>query len=491
MIIYSILSIFYVLLYLFSRKQKVESDMMPKSPYKYFASMALLLYEISNRLKAYLYHQKKGNSIRHREAAVFHQIKSLTPGKNQETEKKKYYLEKISMSLFVIFVGLIVSILLSISSQNKTLIRDGAIERKGYNEGSVKVDVEIFCEDGKAEDLTVEVSDMDYTKDQIQWFYEECKPYLEESVLGDNKSLDHISEDLSFQKKIDGFPFRISWKSKDHSVIKNSGEINGNALNEEGSFVMLEATLTYQDFTFLYEFGCIVYPKSLSEKEQFALDLENALSDANQATITEDTYYLPNQVAGKEIRWQEKTKDQGKTVIWLMIGFGILIYFLKDKDLFTKTVQKKEEMLSDYPEIITKMTLLVGAGMTVRNAWKRIVLEYAAKRGTHYRYAYEEMLLTYKEMEAGISETIAYDRFGRRCEIREYVKFSALLVQNLKKGTKGLTEMLESEAENALQERRNQARIRGEKAETKLLVPMMLMLFIVLFMIMVPALSAF
>ena len=71
------------------------------------------------------------------------------------------------------------------------------------------------------------------------------------------------------------------------------------------------------------------------------------------------------------------------------------------------------------------------------------------------------------------------------------MKFTNLLVQNLKKGSNGILAALRQEAKNAFEERRNMARKLGEEAGTKLLLPMMLMLGIVMVLIIIPAYFSF
>ena len=68
-----------------------------------------------------------------------------------------------------------------------------------------------------------------------------------------------------------------------------------------------------------------------------------------------------------------------------------------------------------------------------------------------------------------------------------YRTLSALLVQHLQKGSQGIELMLEEEAEKAQEMRKQQARILGEQASTKLLFPMVLMLLIVFVILLVPA----
>ena len=70
-------------------------------------------------------------------------------------------------------------------------------------------------------------------------------------------------------------------------------------------------------------------------------------------------------------------------------------------------------------------------------------------------------------------------------------KLASLLTQNLRKGSSELSELLSKEAELAMEQRKNLAKRLGEEAGTKLLLPMMLMLSIIMVLIIVPALVKF
>ena len=101
--------------------------------------------------------------------------------------------------------------------------------------------------------------------------------------------------------------------------------------------------------------------------------------------------------------------------------------------------------------------------------------------------AYEEIANTYYEMAGGVSEQEAYENLGARSRLAEYKNLSVLLVQNLKKGRRELIPLLEQEVRTAMEEKRRMARVEGEKAATRLLLPMGMMLLVVLALMMVPA----
>ena len=136
----------------------------------------------------------------------------------------------------------------------------------------------------------------------------------------------------------------------------------------------------------------------------------------------------------------------------------------------------------------------LGAGMTLSGAWERIVLNYQRQLERHQTQkleVYEQMLLSYREMQDGVGELKVYERFGERCGTPQYRKLTMLIIQNLRKGSDGLTKTLEKEVAEAFALRKNQAKKAGEEAGTKILVPMVLMLCIVMIIILVPAFLTF
>ena len=99
----------------------------------------------------------------------------------------------------------------------------------------------------------------------------------------------------------------------------------------------------------------------------------------------------------------------------------------------------------------------------------------------------EEMKIAFNEMENGVSERAACENFGKRCRLLPYMRFAGLLGQNLTKGSVSVLPLLEQEAIDAFEERKEAAKRAGEEAGTKLLIPMAGMLVIILAMIMYAA----
>ena len=148
----------------------------------------------------------------------------------------------------------------------------------------------------------------------------------------------------------------------------------------------------------------------------------------------------------------------------------------------------------DYAEVVNKLLILLGSGMSLKQAWNRIAARYLDKRDKRKgseRWIYEEMAITNYEIQDGESERIAYQRFGERTGVGAYYRLVRILVQNLQTGSRGLCQLLEQEAESALEDRKALAKKMGEEAGTKMLLPLMMMLGIVIAIIMVPAILSF
>lgn len=371
-----------------------------------------------------------------------------------------------------------------------TPIKDG-LRRNTYGGGSRTEQLEAVVEGGEKTKLQVEVKERMYSGEELKSLFDRCIRKLDRMLPGENKSLDHIDTDLDLVSSLPGEPIEIDWELSRYDVMNIYGELQDQALKPEGTAVTISAVLTYtQDpkKQALYECVAMVFPRGRSGEEKRAARIQEAIETEDEKGRTENTMRLPDTVDGKTVRYYYEMDSRGVILVVMAAVTGFLLYAL-DRQNQNKAVQeKRRQMLLDYPEVVNKLTLFLGAGMTVKRAWKKIVSDYEEQKDVWgYRHIYEEMKTTGYEMESGVTESESYERFGRRCMLQEYVRLGALLSQNLRKGTKGLNQILRLEAIQAFEERKARARRLGEEAGTKLLGPMFLMLAVVLFIVIVPA----
>ena len=243
-----------------------------------------------------------------------------------------------------------------------------------------------------------------------------------------------------------------------------------------------------------YRFPVTLYPPLRTKQQEKEAGFKRLLKQMDEAQRTEGQLVLPKMYEGKNLSYRVRGDREYLLFPVLGIAAAILLpLYEKQKESEAKK-KKKRELMEDYPEIVSKLTVFSGAGLPVRRAWERIVLEYeaACRAGTQTeRAAYREMAAAYHRMQRGVPELQAYAEFGAGCRLRPYRKLSGLLEQNVRNGAEGLRKALETEMESAFEEEKALARRRGEEASTKLMLPLFLMLMIIMVMVSVPAFLAF
>ena len=105
------------------------------------------------------------------------------------------------------------------------------------------------------------------------------------------------------------------------------------------------------------------------------------------------------------------------------------------------------------------------------------------------RESFEEMQTAVAEMKNGVSEMEAIRRFGIRCMMPEIKKFSATVIQGIQKGNSELSSMLQAQSAEVWNLRKQNVRRQGEKAASKLMIPIFMMFFGILIMVIIPIFS--
>lgn len=423
--------------------------------------------------------------------------------------EKLYWYKRISLILIIIYITLIISFLSLFQGKSRnSLINDRYIARPSYGEGSRSVDLMASLKASKdgedyeeskekvyEENVTLNIEERSYEDKEIDDFLEEATKSIVIYLLGDNQSKDKIHSNLTFYNVVPGTSILVEWKIDDLNIIGRNGELHNEKLGPKGIDTRVTAVLSYQNREKEYPITLHIMAKEYTIEEKIHNKLQEEVARASEDKKEESLLELPNTIEGYEITWDE---SRDKSMHFRLLGLGlisvVLVWFYQDKDIDRRMKDRREEMLFDYPELINKFNLLINAGMTVRQAWIKISDDYKRRIkecSSLKRYAYEEMLFTRHELELGVSELNAYENYGIRVGLTPYMKFSTLIVQNLKKGSKGLCELLSREAKEAFENRKETAKRLGEEAGTKLLVPMIMMLIIVFILILVPAFISF
>ena len=391
-------------------------------------------------------------------------------------------------------IGLAITVVVGIweyqvAHQPVTSLTRGGVGESEYQETLIAKNRE-----GESVDVTLPIPEQVYTKEETLAMFRAVKEQLDEDILGDNQSFAQIKNDMYLPTSLEKWPARIEWSSNRPMIFDWEGKI-GDKISENGEDVRITAEIVYQEEVTVESWELKVFPKVLAKEESQRQKLIDA-AEAENTDKSSPTYQLPTEVDGERISWFH-FEDSKSLVIVIMTFVLVSVMLIGGKQEEYKQQQvRKTQMQIDYPEILSKLILLMNAGMSMRSALAKVALDYRKQKEIHkqknyYRYAYEEFWTTYQEMEHGVFEIEAYERLGSRCGLSMYKVFSVLLIQNLKKGNQKLLEAMEREMANAFEERKRRAKVLGEQVGTKLLLPMMLMLIIVFILLLVPAFLSF
>lgn len=164
------------------------------------------------------------------------------------------------------------------------------------------------------------------------------------------------------------------------------------------------------------------------------------------------------------------------------IALAVLVVVYLSEEFKDKLNERRSELLMQFPQVLSKMTLLVNSGMVLREAWQKVSMS-----GTGILYS--EMQLTSTELQNGISEWDAYYAFGERCALKEMKKFAAVVTQGLSKGSSELTMILKDMSDEMWETKKNLVKRKGEASASKLLGPTAMIFVGILIMIIAPILG--
>ena len=446
-------------------------------------------------------------------------------------------------SIYCVVAGLVFAILSLITNRQSIYVRPNEIERGSYGTQKTPYSIKIDAENlAKNMEFSVSVSSKKYTKDEADEAFAKKIDELKIDILNENDSFESINSKLNFKsdlgdgvrasyafepKKIeeyydkyksvkkrkatksdllatvsiatrsdiDDFKYFVDYQK----VIDGSGNVNNEnfKLTEFCTgFIVIQLSTEIKDKEGSYKSEKYMLPvrvvsKKLTPIEAFKVAFKKELDNSDKETINEDTIKLPKVINDFKIIYKEN-RNLG---FLLMPIFGVLVAILleaRDKEEEKEKAKRRIRLLEiDFAQIISKILLYVSSGMTIRNSFIRLAEQYQkSKSGVknfENRAAYEELVVVKNKLASGYSEINAYEEMAKNINLRIYTRFLNIIIQSIKNGNKDLKNILNMEVQDALYERKQNAKKLGEEAATKLVLPLMMMLSIIMVVIMVPA----
>ncbi len=402
-----------------------------------------------------------------------------------------YRRKKLKKKLFILFLFALagVSAVLAAELYEGDTREVNSLEKNSRDNGLEAIPLQVETEDGVREEVTITIPEFRYSEKEAQRLLEKKAKELDGKILGENRTLTHIDHNLDLPASFSDSDITIQWSSTKPEYLRWDGTLLS-GIPEEGCPALLLATLYLQDQMLDYRRDIVLFPSE--EKGAFAGELQEETEKLNQPS-SGNRFLLPGEWKGKKLKWFQKNEQAGSGLCLLLLA-GIFYCAASDRNRREHAEKKRKEQLElAYPELVSKIQLMTGAGLSVRNVFRRLTEDCRREQagGKKGNPALEEAARTWQEMENGVLERDAYEHLGERCGLAVYRELALLLEQNRKRGNAKMNELLEQEAQRAFETRKRTARAEGEKVSVRLLLPMGMMLVIVMALILVPAFLSF
>lgn len=394
----------------------------------------------------------------------------------------------------MVLLGILLVVLAFYMEKTDKVLDDGyKLNRKLPGEGDQDVSLILSPDDMDDIDYTVTVKEEILSQEKTIELIEKAKKEIDKSFCSNGEELNHVTEKVNPKGSYAGGLVDAEWVFSDYEIMDSKGNLIKDKLSDEGKIVSAEVELSCNETKELYEFSFVVYAKSKNRTEKLISkvneEIEKQLSKSGTNVLS-----LPKEIEGTKLSWKQPKQHLPLKIFALEVIMAVLYVFSKKENEKKERLRIQAQMELDYSDVVSKMAILMGSGMSVKQAWNRISARYLDERTKNckaQRAIYEQMVITMREINDGENEIKAYQKFGEITGLSCYHRFSRILVSSLQKGNKEICQTLEQEAQEAFENRRMLARKLGEEAGTKMLLPLMLMMVIVIAIVIAPAIVSF
>ena len=274
-------------------------------------------------------------------------------------------------ALIALFISNILAAAASFLYYEKDTVLRGFIRREGY--GGIRFTEDLVARFGEEEEeIKVEVDPRAYTEAEIEEMFARAAKELPGACLGDIPA-DHVDDDVRFPASLSGLPFSVTWFTDRPDVIDWDGTLLDTA-DPRGTPVTLTAAIAFGEDIREEELRICAYPRNLTDSELRRKQILEAIASENSPE--NENLILPDTIDGKRAVWERAGGDRGLSLLLMGFILSILLIFSGIRNRETDAEKKKEEMLLDYPHIVSKLVLLLCAGLSMRSAFLAMASDY-------------------------------------------------------------------------------------------------------------------
>lgn len=392
--------------------------------------------------------------------------------------------EKMKLGMVYVLVFLIA---LYMDMQNGRLEDGSVVYRDEVGGESVDVDLCLDADNAlKNYDVTIEVEPRRVTEEEAEIYFSNVIECIQDDFSDILKS---VPLQNSYAEGI----VEAEWNFSPTGIVGMDGTVLYEKIPEDGLLMTATVILECGAYEKIHRFPFELDKPKLTLQEKMEQELSTWIEE-QQNMEGVGTFQLPKELGGISVEWSEKREFLSVKIVFLEIVSVFLLLFAKKKEQEEAEKKKRQKMELQYPDIVNQLLILLEAGMATRQAWHRIAYQYKEKQKRHLveeSDVYTAILQLDRRLQEGEKERAAYEGFARELDVMCYRRLIRLLVNNLEKGSKDICKQLSLEAKEAYNQRLLLAKKLGEEASTKMLVPMMFMMVLVMVIVMAPAIIGF
>lgn len=175
----------------------------------------------------------------------------------------------------------------------------------------------------------------------------------------------------------------------------------------------------------------------------------------------------------------------GQEPILLVMGavIGIVLALRPFVEAGRRVEKRKQQIITELPDMLSKLMLLVGAGETVQQALAKCL----EGKEPYTHPLYKEWGVAVVSMRNGQPFSTTIEKFNRRCSVQEVSIFTTVLLLNYRRGGEHFVLALRELSYTLWEKRKAIARSRGEEASSKLVFPLVGILLVLMILVAAPA----
>ncbi|MCI8647793.1 MAG: hypothetical protein HFE76_13625 [Firmicutes bacterium] len=224
-----------------------------------------------------------------------------------------------------------------------------------------------------------------------------------------------------------------------------------------------------------------------SEEDKLEDKLQSIISKLNADTASKKVLLPKKLETGEKLTWTKA--EESNAALYIMAFISVLLFLYKNRfyAIEKEERQAKESIIRDLPEFINKLVLLLNAGSVLTTAFLKTMEDSrrSTKKNNYFYQQLNQIARSVKETNSPLHEELR--DFSRRSGVNELIRITGIINDNISKGAE-LSEKLKQENELLWFSRKQHAEEKGRLAETKLTMPLMILLLVLIMITVAPAL---